>query len=243
MNQVIQNEICADCQICIDICMFKAIGYASVNGSFKNIYINLDVCTGCRECEQVCPQGAIRIGKSLFDDDGWNDNDGDNNDKGTPTYSGGGNSETKKNLKRGEEAYNKILGDLENKKVEIRQVKRDGTNAVLTGIGTGLNANGIITSCLNFLKETNETQKLIQLGNKVGIAGIIVGSAQTLLAFTDGDISTSDLLGAVSLGLGASSTMMAFLPAFTVTAGTIGVISCVVGLASTIVDSQSNTNN
>ncbi len=56
ITEVIQNETCNTCGICKDNCRFEAI---KINDSGR-YEINPYLCEGCRLCERICPEKAIR---------------------------------------------------------------------------------------------------------------------------------------------------------------------------------------
>lgn len=137
-------------------------------------------------------------------------------------------------IELGREGLNKMRSDLESGNVQIQQVKMSQGQAVLTAVGVGFNTNGIITSCLNFLNQANLDKLAIKFGNTLGAAGIAVGACQTYVAFTDGDISNADIVGAVSTTLSAVGYALAFCPATVPLAGVVGVTGCVLGLISSM---------
>jgi len=53
---VVDEEHCAGCKICIDLCPFKAISFDEEK---KVSQINEAVCKGCGVCVAACPSGAI----------------------------------------------------------------------------------------------------------------------------------------------------------------------------------------
>jgi heterodisulfide reductase subunit A len=53
---VIDEEHCAGCKICIDLCSYKAITFDEEK---KVAYINEALCKGCGTCVAACPSGAI----------------------------------------------------------------------------------------------------------------------------------------------------------------------------------------
>jgi len=53
---VVDEDHCAGCKICVDLCPFKAI---SCEEEKKVSYINEAVCKGCGVCVAACPSGAI----------------------------------------------------------------------------------------------------------------------------------------------------------------------------------------
>jgi heterodisulfide reductase subunit A len=53
---VVDEEHCAGCKVCIDLCPYKAISF---NEEKKVSSINGVVCKGCGVCVAACPSGAI----------------------------------------------------------------------------------------------------------------------------------------------------------------------------------------
>ncbi|MEY8685748.1 hypothetical protein AB9N12_06260 [Bacteroides sp. AN502(2024)] len=138
----------------------------------------------------------------------------------------------------GREGLEKIRTDLKNGNVKVQQVKMSQGQAVLTAASVGLNTNGILTSCLNFLNESNVDKLATKFGNSLGGVGFGVGAYQTYVAFTDGDISNADIVGAVSTALSAVGVIAIFCPISAPIVGVVGVTSCVLGLISTMTTSD-----
>jgi heterodisulfide reductase subunit A len=55
-TSVIDEERCAGCKICIDLCSYKAITFDEEK---KVAHINEALCKGCGTCVAACPSGAI----------------------------------------------------------------------------------------------------------------------------------------------------------------------------------------
>ncbi len=53
---VVDEEYCAGCKICIDLCSYKAITFDEEK---KVSHINEALCKGCGTCVAACPSGAI----------------------------------------------------------------------------------------------------------------------------------------------------------------------------------------
>ena len=58
----------------------------------------------------------------------------------------------------------------------------------------------MVMLCFNFLNKMMRDQ-LMLFGNSVGYLGLALSGYQTYIAFTDGDITGNDILGAVSTAL------------------------------------------
>lgn len=67
-------------------------------------------------------------------------------------------------------------------------------------------------------------------GNSVGYLGLTLSGYQTYIAFTDGDITGNDILGAASTALSAASYLFASAGFFPV-AGVVGIVSTMINLA------------
>ena len=61
------------------------------------------------------------------------------------------------------------------------QVRMTPTGAVLTDTSIGLNANGIIISCLHFLGNTKNDALIKAFGNTVWWIGAVIGGAHIAL--------------------------------------------------------------
>lgn len=159
------------------------------------------------------------------------------NDEGGPGDNNS-NSESSDNLNEyyeelGQMGLNKIRSDLESGNVQIKQADIDAGKAILyaANIGTG-GVNGIIASCLNFMKNIQNDVYAAKFGQRMSIAGAISGTLQTIIVCTDGDITTGDALTAISTALGIAAVL---LPTGMAITGIVGVSSCVIGLVSTFV--------
>ena len=92
----------------------------------------------------------------------------------------------------------------------------------------------MVMSCFNFLNKMTQDQ-LKYFGRTVGGLGLLVAGCQTYIAFTDGDITGNDILGAVSTALSVASYAFASAGFFPV-AGVVGIAGCVVGIVSTMIN-------
>ena len=158
--------------------------------------------------------------------DSGNNGSGDNGDSGDDQYY----------IELGNQGINKITTDLKNGNVQIQQVKMSAGEAVLNASGIGLNANELITSCINFIKDTPPSA--IAFGNAISVAGFAIGFSQTWIGYSDGDITTQDKLNLISTALSAAGIVCALIPWGQVASGILGVTSCVIGLVSTFVTSE-----
>lgn len=135
---------------------------------------------------------------------------------------------------RGKEGIEKMQKDLKEGKTAIRTI----TDATLTGVGAGVNTNGIIFSAANFLDNLSKAERttISSFGNALGIAGIAVTTAQTFITIYDGEeLSTSDVLNIVSATLGGCALITGYFPVLAGVTGVLGVSSAVIGLASLFV--------
>ena len=139
-------------------------------------------------------------------------------------------------IELGNEGIQKITRDLENGNVKIQQVKMTAGEAILNGTGIGLNTNGLITSCINFMENAQKTA--LSFGTVVSGAGLFIGGAQTWIGYSDGDITTQDKLNLISVALNAAGIICALVPGGQIVSGVLGVTSCVIGLVSTFVTSE-----
>lgn len=85
---------------------------------------------------------------------------------------------------------------------------------------------------MDFLDGTSDSV-LAAFGRRLGIVGGLIGVGQSIIAFTDGEITPTDLLGAVSSLLSFASVGYALL-AMPYVAGIVGITGCVIGIVTTI---------
>ena len=133
-------------------------------------------------------------------------------------------------------AREKIISDLNygNTQMVYVRPRSNGIYEFFDGAALVTNTYGIATSCFNFLNEMTRKQ-LTLFGNSVGYLGVGIGLAQTYIAFTDGDITGNDILGAVSTAFSAASLLFA-MAGLAPVAGVLGIAGCVVGLVSTMIN-------
>lgn len=140
----------------------------------------------------------------------------------------------------GRGAMNKMKTDLQNGNVRIEKIIRgsDG-NILLEAAGVGANVNGITLSFLSFLDQSNaDNLRAAKFGRNLGVLGTVIGGMQTYIAFSDGEVSYGDIVGAVSAALGTVGSVCAFIPGLQVVSGVLGVTSCIIGLVSTAMRSE-----
>ena len=195
------------------------------------------------------------------DDDGGTEEDGDDNKLpiGDSTYPGGGTftpvnplpgwghltptlpPEEEDNdeyyTRLGEEAFAKIISDLESGNVDFYECTISSNDnyyhAGVVAANLGLNTNGLITSCINFMKDP--PIEALTYGQILSGASLYIGVSQTIVAFTDGEISTTDIVNAISVGFNAIGFVTAFIPGGQIVSGVAGVTSCIIGLASNFI--------
>lgn len=137
---------------------------------------------------------------------------------------------------RGVAAREKIISDLNygNTQMVYVRPRSNGIYELIDGSALVTNTYGIATSCFNFLNKMTRDQ-LVLFGNSVGYLGVLLGVCQTYVAFTDGDITGNDILGAVSTAFSAASLLFA-MAGLAPVAGVLGIAGCVVGLVSTMIN-------
>lgn len=159
---------------------------------------------------------------------------------GGGSYGGGGGGYieggySEEDLRLGEIGRQQILTDLANDNVTTVKVRPDAKSeagAVLDVFSLGVNKYSIIASISTFLEKV-PTKALANFGNSLGLIGGILGSCQTYIAFSDGDISPNDMVGAVSTALNWIGLACAFFITPYVGA-IIGGVAAVIGLVSTV---------
>lgn len=243
---------CNGCGACAESCSANCITLGYVNGYINTVFIDADSCLCCGACIDWCPHDEFMIFMRDYicagHDIGWG-NLGETEEGGEEGGAeGGGEGGNPGEVVGGDDGRYRVLGmqgfrkiqnDLKNKNVVINQVKYREGYPVLDAAGVGLNTTGIITSCLNFLEQTNLDKYALSFGKKMGLAGFITGATQTAIAFSDGDISTADILNAVSTALAGASLVCALFPGTIVVGGILGVASCVVGLVAVAAGARS----
>lgn len=66
MKIEINDDWCKTCYICVELCpknVFSKANQVSKKGTLPVEVRNLKACTGCRECELLCPDLAITVTK------------------------------------------------------------------------------------------------------------------------------------------------------------------------------------
>ena len=157
-------------------------------------------------------------------DSGWSPDGGSSNKPDKPE----GGEDDEEAIALGRQGVSKMAGDLRSGNVNCYKA----ANGALTGIGTAINANGIITSAVNFVDSIDKSiETLCNFGTKLSIVGAGLSVAQTILVVTNEDeFGESEILSLVSAALGVAAV---FLPPFSIAAGVVGISSCVVGLIAT----------
>ena len=54
---IIRQEWCKGCRICVDFCKPQVL---QMEGLYP-VVVNADACTGCLQCELLCPDFAIAV--------------------------------------------------------------------------------------------------------------------------------------------------------------------------------------
>ena len=142
---------------------------------------------------------------------------------------------TKKDLELGKIGRQQIMTDLVNDNVSMAKVVQDKKNPIgiaLDATNITVSKYSIIVSALDFLDGTSDSV-LAAFGRRLGIVGGLIGVGQSIIAFTDGEITPTDLLGAVSSLLSFASVGYALL-AMPYVAGIVGITGCVIGIVTTI---------
>ena len=153
--------------------------------------------------------------------------EGDNTDTNTEE-----NRYTPDDYARGKEGLEKMQGDLERGDVKMMQY----VNGALSGLGTGLNANGIILSAAEYIDDFANDPALGAFGKSLGFLEIGIGGMQTIIAVTDDEeMTASDWLNILSTAFGAVALCTGGFP---IVSGTAGIMSGVLGLISTMISEQ-----
>ena len=58
VNILIDRELCLDCGFCVDLCDAEVLDLE--NDFYLNV-VNLDNCTECKSCEDMCTENAIKV--------------------------------------------------------------------------------------------------------------------------------------------------------------------------------------
>ena len=154
--------------------------------------------------------------------------DGETGDDADDDSPAGGDEIDEEMVALGREGVEKIAADLESGNVNVYQY----VNGALTGLGVGANANGIITSAANFVREIASDHLFQAFGKSISRAGIICGLGRTILSVREGEeFSTGDWLNIVSTALGAAALFPVSFPI----SGVLGVTSGVIGIISSLV--------
>lgn len=228
--------VCNGCAVCAEVCPTGCIKLGYVNDCLNTIFLQ-GYCCCCRACIDWCPTEGLTffindLCESLGDLGGHFGTGGGGSE-------GGGNSGTITDPEKtlGLQCFDKMITDLEYGRVTLKKVNYQEGYPILNAANVGMNANGIITNCLNFIKQTNLDNYAKNFGKFMSIASIPLNVTSTVIAFTDGEITTADILGAVSTALSLVSLVGVFFPPAIVISGIAGVASCVIGLVAVAMDS------
>ncbi len=136
----------------------------------------------------------------------------------------------------GQMGFDKIRSDLSSGDVQIKQAFLDAGKATVyaANLGTG-GFNGIVASCISFMKSAQVDTYAVSFGRGMSIAGVVSGALQTIIVCTDGNITTGDTLTAISTALNAAGLIASFIPGGLIVSGVLGVTGCIIGLAGTFV--------
>lgn len=150
---------------------------------------------------------------------------------------GGGSGGYDPDYELGLAAREKIRTDIVNQDVQMVQVKPNvnGGYSVLDGIALAINVYDIAPSCFNFLDDMTQKQ-LSAFGNTLGAVGCILSAWQTILAFSDGEITGNDVVGAVGTALSCVGVAFGLIGVFPVAAGVLGLAGCVIGIVSSMIN-------
>ena len=131
----------------------------------------------------------------------------------------------------GEEGLDKMISDLESGNVSLQKATPTAGGALLSAFGFGIDANSIILSGVNFLKQQRNNPFLKGFGYSVGGLGVGIGITQSIIIVCEGNYSTGEVLTLVSTALNTAGLTCAVCGAFPV-AGVLGIAGGVVGLVS-----------
>jgi NAD-dependent dihydropyrimidine dehydrogenase PreA subunit len=56
-NPTVEEEKCAGCEECVDVCPVEV--FEMQDG--KSVPVNAEECLGCESCVEVCSEGAITV--------------------------------------------------------------------------------------------------------------------------------------------------------------------------------------
>lgn len=144
---------------------------------------------------------------------------------------GGGGTSTAYYTNIGNQAINKMKTDLSNGNARI-DFYNSQTNSLLDAASFGLNVNGIITSCLDFLNQADVSKLASSFGKSISVAGLAAGGYQTYVAVSNSNYSTGEILNMISTALNAAGLACAFTGVGTPVAAGLGVASAVIGVIS-----------
>lgn len=234
----------------------RRITSADVRMAIENGYIDRMTVNELREESEFC----IRLIDSVL---AWNSNFEltfvismscyeSHDSGGTPSGGGSGGTTppTDPNISHpnyiiGKAATEKILTDLENRNVKIKQLNVNPSTgeALLYAAGVGVNVNSIAPSVISMIKGLNSTA-IKNYGTGLGAAGVLIGGTQTIIALIDEDgakMSTGEILNAISTGLSAVGLLTPYfagVPVVAVITGVAGVAGAIVGIIASTYTSE-----
>ena len=156
---------------------------------------------------------------------------------GTGGGSGGGGVGYDPDYELGQQSFERVRRDLVYQNVQpVYLHPKNAGYHIVNGFSIGVNTNGIIASCLNFMNQNNIDVYAKNFGRTVGILGAGLGWAQTIIAFTDSNIPNPNLWDVALNVLNTAGVICGFIPALIPLAGVIGIATCVIGIVMTTIN-------
>ena len=150
---------------------------------------------------------------------------------------GGGGSGYDPDYELGQQSFERVRRDLVYQNVQpVYLHPKNAGYHIVNGFSIGVNTNGIIASCLNFMNQNNIDVYAKNFGRTVGILGAGLGWAQTIIAFTDSNIPNPNLWDVALNVLNTAGVICGFIPALIPLAGVIGIATCVIGIVMTTIN-------
>lgn len=123
-------------------------------------------------------------------------------------------------------AVNKMAADVSNGNVRTYKA---GEGA-LTAVSVSANSNGILYSAAATLEAARMNRLLLQsIGTGLNAVSTAISTYQTVIAFSDSNLTTGEILNAISAGLGMTSLITTVIPMISIPTG---ITSAVIGLIS-----------